>query len=94
MPEPHEASGVESTPENGEAREQERCRHGCSVPAALSLRSVPGIGLLTATALIASVGDPSRFPSGRRLASSSRRSYPSCISGGTSGFINEAPPSA
>lgn len=41
-----------------------------SLPAALSLRSVPGIGLLTSTALIASVGDPSRFRSGRRLASS------------------------
>jgi transposase len=40
-----------------------------SLPAASSLRSVPGIGLLTSTALIASVGDPSRFRSGRRLAS-------------------------
>jgi transposase len=41
-----------------------------SLPACPSLRSVPGIGLLTSTALIASVGDPSRFKSGRRLASS------------------------
>jgi transposase len=40
-----------------------------SLPAASSLRSVPGIGLLTSTALIASVGDPSRFRSGRRLSS-------------------------
>jgi transposase len=40
-----------------------------SLPAVSSLRSVPGIGLLTSTALIASVGDPSRFRSGRRLAS-------------------------
>lgn len=40
-----------------------------SLPAAASLRSVPGIGLLTSTALIASVGDPSRFRSGRRLSS-------------------------
>jgi transposase len=40
-----------------------------TLPAAQRLRSVPGIGLLTATALIASVGDPSRFRSGRRLAS-------------------------
>lgn len=40
------------------------------LPAASSLRSVPGIGLLTSTAMIASVVDPSRFPSGRRLASS------------------------
>ncbi|MGH2620770.1 MAG: IS110 family transposase [Anaerolineales bacterium] len=41
-----------------------------SLPACPSLRSVPGIGLLTSTALIASVGDPSRFRNGRRLASS------------------------
>lgn len=41
-----------------------------TLPAAAPLRSVPGIGLLTSTALIASVGDPSRFKSGRRLASS------------------------
>ncbi|MCI0659150.1 MAG: IS110 family transposase, partial [Acidobacteria bacterium] len=41
-----------------------------SLPAASSLQSVPGIGLLTSTALIASVGDASRFHSGRKLASS------------------------
>jgi transposase len=33
------------------------------------LRSIPGIGLLTATALYAFVGDIARFPSGRHLAS-------------------------
>jgi len=33
------------------------------------LQTIPGIGLLTATALVASVGEPSRFRSGRRLAS-------------------------
>jgi transposase len=33
------------------------------------LRSVPGIGLLTATALIAFVGEVQRFPSGRHFAS-------------------------
>jgi transposase len=38
------------------------------VPAIARLRSVPGIGLLTATALVAFVGDPHRFPSGRHLA--------------------------
>ena len=32
------------------------------------LRTVPGIGLLTATALVAAIGDPQRFPSGRHLA--------------------------
>lgn len=38
-------------------------------PAVQPLRSMPGIGLLTATALVAFVGDPSRFPSGRHFAS-------------------------
>ena len=33
------------------------------------LMSVPGIGLLTSTALVAFVGDVSRFPSGRHFAS-------------------------
>jgi transposase len=33
------------------------------------LRSIPGIGLLTATALVAFICDVQRFPSGRRLAS-------------------------
>lgn len=39
------------------------------LPAADTLQTVPGIGLLTATALIAFVGNPARFRSGRRLAS-------------------------
>ncbi len=39
------------------------------IPAVTRLRSVPGIGLLTATALYAFVGDIARFPSGRHLAS-------------------------
>ena len=39
------------------------------LPAAAQLMSVPGIGLLTSTALIGFVGDPSRFRSGRRFAS-------------------------
>ena len=38
-------------------------------PVVSTLRSVPGIGLLTATALVAVVGDAARFPSGRHLAS-------------------------
>jgi transposase len=33
------------------------------------LRTIPGVGLLTATALVAFVGDVHRFPSGRHLAS-------------------------
>ena len=37
--------------------------------AAETLQTIPGIGLLTSTALIAFVGNPTRFRSGRRLAS-------------------------
>ena len=33
------------------------------------IRTIPGIGLLTGTALVAFVGDVKRFPSGRRFAS-------------------------
>lgn len=39
------------------------------IPATKCLLSVPGIGLLTATALIAFVGEVHRFASGRRFAS-------------------------
>jgi len=39
------------------------------IPAVQRLRSIPGIGLLIATALVAFVGDVSRFPSGRHLSS-------------------------
>ena len=35
------------------------------VPAVLQLMTIPGIGLLTATALVAFIGDIHRFPSGR-----------------------------
>jgi transposase len=38
-------------------------------PVVQRLESIPGIGLLTATALVAFVGDIQRFPSGRRFAS-------------------------
>lgn len=38
------------------------------MPAAKNLMTVPGIGVLTATALVAFVGDPHRFRSGRRFA--------------------------
>ena len=38
-------------------------------PAVARLRSIPGVGLITATALVAFVGDVRRFPSGRHLAS-------------------------
>jgi transposase len=40
-----------------------------ALPAAARLMTVPGIGLLTSTALVGFVGNPARFPSGRRFAS-------------------------
>ena len=39
------------------------------VPHVAHLRTIPGIGLLNATALVACVGDIQRFPSGRHFAS-------------------------
>lgn len=39
------------------------------IPAVAYLRTIPGIGLLTATALVAFVGDVRRFPSARHFAS-------------------------
>jgi transposase len=41
-----------------------------SSPPVRRLRTVPGVGLLTATAIAASVGDLARFPSARHFASS------------------------
>jgi transposase len=38
-------------------------------PAVVRLRTIPGVGLITATALVAFVGDVQRFPSGRHFAS-------------------------
>ena len=38
-------------------------------PVVANLRTIPGVGLLTATALVAVVGDIQRFPSGRHFAS-------------------------
>lgn len=42
---------------------------GKQAPAVARLRTVPGVGLLTATALVALVGQIHRFPSGRHFAS-------------------------
>lgn len=39
-----------------------------SNPASQRLETVPGIGLITATALVATIGDASQFASGRQLA--------------------------
>lgn len=52
-----------------EQAEAELERLAAEVPVVGLLRSIPGIGLLTATALVAAVGDVLRFPSGRHLAS-------------------------
>ena len=49
--------------------EAELERLAAELPIVGLLRTVPGIGLLTATALVAAVGDVLRFPSGRHLAS-------------------------
>ena len=38
-------------------------------PVVERLRSIPGVGLMTSTALVAFVGDVARFPSGRHFAS-------------------------
>jgi transposase len=40
-----------------------------TMPLVAQLRTIPGIGLLTATALVAFVGDARRFPSARHFAS-------------------------
>jgi transposase len=42
---------------------------GRQCPAYARLRTIPGVGLLTATALLAFVGDVRRFPTGRHFAS-------------------------
>ena len=38
-------------------------------PAVAALRTIPGVGVLTSTALVAFVGDATRFPTARHLAS-------------------------
>lgn len=52
-----------------EQAEAELERLAAELPLVALLRSIPGIGLLTSTALVAAVGDVLRFPSGRHLAS-------------------------
>src|SRR5262249_52759266 len=49
--------------------EQELLELAQQSPACQALTSVPGIGLLTSTAMVAAVGDPRSFDSGRRYAS-------------------------
>jgi transposase len=49
--------------------ETELAQLAAASPACQALLSVPGIGLITSTAMVASIGDPRSFDSGRRYAS-------------------------
>jgi transposase len=49
--------------------EQQLAALAATTPGVAPLQTIPGIGLLTATALVAFVGDAQRFPSGRHFAS-------------------------
>jgi transposase len=61
----HEVRQLEQRVVEVERQLREVSRHN---PLIMRLRTVPGIGLLTATALVAFVGDVQRFRSGRRFA--------------------------
>ena len=49
--------------------EQQLTALAAAIPAVATLRSIPGVGLLTATALVGFVGDAHRFPTARHFAS-------------------------
>lgn len=49
--------------------EQQLTALAATMPLVAQLRTIPGVGLLTASALVAFVGDARRFPSGRHFAS-------------------------
>ena len=51
-----------------QAVEKQLERLAAQTPVVALLRTIPGIGLLTSTALVGSVGDIGRFPSGRHFA--------------------------
>ena len=59
---------IEELRDKAESIRRELARLAEHMPAARNLMTVPGIGVLTATALVAFVGDPHRFRSGRRFA--------------------------
>jgi transposase len=59
---------IEQLHANAERLRTELELHARAMPEATILMSVPGIGVLTATALVAFVGDLNRFNSGRNLA--------------------------
>lgn len=60
---------IRSIEANVEVLEKQLNAHAKQDPAVQKLRQIPGIGLLTATALAASAGDPRHFHSGRHMAS-------------------------
>jgi transposase len=62
----HEISELESRVRQIERQLEALARESALIT---RLRTIPGVGLLTATALAASFGDVQRFPSGRHLAS-------------------------
>ena len=49
--------------------EQQLTALAAALPAVATLRTIPGVGLLTATALVGFVGDAHRFPTARHFAS-------------------------
>jgi transposase len=51
------------------AVEQQLAALAAALPAVTTLRTIPGVGLLTATALVGFVGDARRFPTARHFAS-------------------------
>ena len=59
---------IESLRQKADSIQKQLTRLARHMPAAQNLMTVPGIGVLTATALVAFVGDPHRFRSGRRFA--------------------------
>jgi transposase len=61
-----EIRGLEASIKDTEAQLERLAR---DLPIVAQLRSIPGIGLLTATALVALVGDIRRFKKARRFAS-------------------------
>ena len=65
----HAASEIRELESRIRAVERQLKTLAGSLPATARLMTVPGIGLLTSTALIGFVGDPTRFSSGRRFAS-------------------------
>jgi transposase len=60
---------IESLSEQIEQAERQLEALAGQTPVVERLRSIPGIGLITGTALVAFVGDILRFPSGRHFAS-------------------------